>query len=67
MNASQLDNKSVQLCKSANALIPRQFDASSSFCKNSAHAALTKSNCKMFALDNKTLKIKNNTFKTILY
>ncbi|KAE9537962.1 hypothetical protein AGLY_005934 [Aphis glycines] len=44
--ALELDTNSIQLCKSANALIPRQFEGFSCFCKNLTHASLTNSNCK---------------------
>jgi len=53
--ASELDTNSVQLCKIANAFIPRQFEGSSCVCKNSAHPFCTSSNCKRLAARNKTL------------
>lgn len=52
MYASELDNNSEQLCKSANHLIPRQLIESSCFCKNGIDAPFTQSNRKTFAVGN---------------
>jgi len=56
MYASELDNNSIQSCKSANALILKQFEGFSCFIKNSTHTSLTNSNCKRFEAGNKTLR-----------
>lgn len=41
MNSSELDNNSIQRCKSANALILRQFEVSKPLCKCSTQVLIT--------------------------
>jgi len=58
MNSPELEDNSIQLCKSANALILRQFEAFKPVCKYLTQALITLSNCRIFAAGNKTLRSK---------
>lgn len=52
----ELDNNSIQLYKSANAMILKQFVGCSLFFKKSQHEFCMSCNCKKLEACNKTLK-----------